>query len=102
MTLLIWVHDGSSQAVVDRLAEILPERFKPVSPAAVEMHATMDLLNDNLVRLDLTEDTYSEWACSPALPHDLSDPLMLKDAGYFEQVEKTFISTRYRILLIDY
>ena len=38
----IWLHDGSSQAVVDRLAEILPGRFKPVSPAAIEIHATMD------------------------------------------------------------
>ena len=43
----IWLHDGSSQAVVDRLAEILPGRFKTVSPAAIEMHATMDLLNDS-------------------------------------------------------
>ncbi len=66
------------------------------------MQPWMDLLNDNLVRLDLTEDTYSERACLPALPHDLSDTLMLKDAGYFEQVEKTFISTWYRSLLLDY
>ena len=80
----IWLHDGSSQAVVDRLAEILPGRFKTVSPAAIEMHATMDLLNDNLVRLDLTEDTHSERDCLPALHHDLSNTLMLKDAGYFE------------------
>lgn len=80
----IWLHDGSSQAVVDRLAEILPGRFKTVSPAAIEMHATMDLLNDNLVCLDLTEDTHSERDCLPALHHDLSNTLMLKDAGYFE------------------
>ena len=80
----IWLHDGSSQAVVDRLAEILPGRFKTVSPAAIEMHATMDLLNDNLVRLDLTEDTHSERACLPVLQHDLSSTLMLKDAGYFD------------------
>ena len=80
----IWLHDGSSQAVVNRLAEILPGRFNTVSPAAIEMHATMDLLNDNLVRLDLTEDTHSERDCLPALQHDLSNTLMLKDAGYFE------------------
>ena len=90
------------QAVVDRLAEILPERFKLISPAAVEMHATMDLLNDNHVRLDLTEDTCSERACLSALPLDLSDTLMLKNAGDFEQVEKTYISTWCRILLLDY
>ena len=90
----IWLHDGSSQAVVDRLAEILPGRFKPVSPAAIEMHATMDLLNDNLVRLDLTEDTYSERACLPPLPHDLSDTLMLKDAGYFDLVDFMAVDDR--------
>ena len=90
----IWLHDGSLQAVVDRLAEILPGRFKPVSPAAIEMHATMDLLNDNLVRLDLTEDTYSERACLPALPHDLSDTLMLKDAGYFDLVDFMAVDDR--------
>ena len=80
----IWLHDGSSQAVVDGLAEILPGRFKTVSPSAIEMHATMDLLNDNLVQLDLTEDTHSERDCLPALQHDLSSTLMLKDAGYFD------------------
>lgn len=80
----IWLHDGSSQAVVNGLAEVLPGRFKTVSPAAIEMHATMDLLNDDLVRLDLTEDTHSERACLPALQHDLSNTLMLKDAGYFD------------------
>ena len=80
----IWLHDGSSQAVVDRLAKILPGRFNTVSPAAIEMHATMDLLTDSLVRLDLTEDTHSERACLPALQHDFSNTLMLKDAGYFD------------------
>ncbi len=79
----IWLHDGSSQAVVARLKDALPGRFKTVSPAAVELHTTMDLLTDSLVRVEFTEDTRSERACLPALTHDLSHTLMMIDAGYF-------------------
>ncbi len=80
----IWLHDGSSQAVVALLKDALPGRFKTVSPAAVELHTTMDLLTDNLVRIEFTEDTRSERACLPALANDLGDTLMMIDAGYFD------------------
>ena len=80
----IWLHDGSSQAVVAGLKEALPGRFKTVSPAAVELHTTMDLLADNLVRVEFTEDTRSERACLPDLVNDLGDTLMMVDAGYFD------------------
>ena len=47
----IWVHDGSSQAVYKTLKEAFPGRFRKVSPAAVALHTTMDLLKDNVVRV---------------------------------------------------
>lgn len=80
----IWLHDGSSQAIYDVLKDILPGRFNKVSPAAVEMHATVDLLEDNFVRVQMTEDTRSERACLPALHSSMSLTLMLIDAGYFD------------------
>ncbi len=80
----IWLHDGSSQAVVALLKDALPGPFKTVSPAAVALHTTMDLLTDNLVRVEFTEDTRSERACLPALANDLGDTLMMIDAGYFD------------------
>lgn len=80
----ILIQDGSSQAVYDALKDAFPGRFSKVSPAAVELHTTMDLLSDNLVRVQLTEDTRSERACLPPLPTSLAYVLMLMDAGYFE------------------
>lgn len=80
----VWLHDGSSQALYGALKDILPGRFKKVSPAALEMHATVDLLEDNFVRVQMTEDTRSERACLPALQRDLALTLILIDAGYFD------------------
>ena len=80
----IWLHDGSSQAIYDELKDVLPERFNKVSPAAIEMHATVDLLEDSFVRVQMTEDTRSERACLPALHSSLKQTLILIDAGYFE------------------
>ena len=80
----ILIQDGSSQAVYNALEEVFPGRFSTVSPAAIEMHATMDLLHDSLVRVQLTEDTRSERACLPTLPSSLGQVLILYDAGYFD------------------
>ncbi|WP_461538815.1 transposase [Spongorhabdus nitratireducens] len=68
----IYIHDGSSQAVYKALEDVFPGRFSRISPAAVEIHTTMDLLNDNLVRVQLTEDTRSERACLPSSPSSLA------------------------------
>src|SRR6266487_4602614 len=38
--------DGSSFALHKALAEVFPGRFNAVSPAAVELHCTLDLLQD--------------------------------------------------------
>lgn len=80
----ILIQDGSSQAVYDALKEAFPGRFSTVSPAAVELHTTLDLLTNSLVRVQLTEDTRPERDCLPPLPTSMAYVLMLMDAGYFE------------------
>ncbi|UYM16251.1 hypothetical protein [Endozoicomonas euniceicola] len=50
------------------MKEAFPGRFSTVSPAAVELHTALDLLTNNLVRVQLTEDTRSERDCLPPLP----------------------------------
>ena len=80
----IYIYDGSSQAVYKALEGRFPGRFSKVSSAAVELHTAMDLLNDNVVRIQLTEDTRSERACLPKLANSMALTLGLYDAGYFD------------------
>jgi hypothetical protein len=42
------LQDGSSFALHQALADLFPGRFSAVSPAAVELHCTLDLLQDAL------------------------------------------------------
>ena len=77
----IQVHDGSSFALKDALAEIFPGRFSAVSPAAVELHTTMDLLSDTVVRIVLAPDTESEQANLPDASQ-IKDCLLLADRAY--------------------
>lgn len=77
----ILIHDGSSFALKDALQHIFPGRFSAVSPAAVELHTTMDLLSDAAVRIVLAPDTESEQANLPD-PGRLKDCLFLGDRGY--------------------
>lgn len=80
----IVLQDGSSFAVKDELAPIYPGRFHAISPAAVELHVTYDLLNEKLEAVNITEDTAGERAHLPA-PLPLSGALLLADAGYFSR-----------------
>ncbi|WP_354011300.1 IS4 family transposase [Endozoicomonas lisbonensis] len=80
----ILIQDGSSQAVYSALKEAFPGCFSAVSPAAVELYTTMDLLTNNLVRVQLTEDTRPERDCLPPLPTSMAYVLILMDAGYIE------------------
>ena len=59
----IVIQDGSSFAIKDALKEVFPGRFKKVKPAAVELHATLDLLNESLSKVILTADTASGPHC---------------------------------------
>ena len=80
----IVIQDGSSFAVHDALAQRYPGRFRARCPAAVELHVTMDLLQDRAAKVTLTADTAPERAHLPAA-HTLSGALLLADRGYFER-----------------
>jgi len=77
----ILLHDGSSFAVHEALAERFPGRFTKHSPAAVELHATMSLLQDAIIRVTLTADTEGERSQLPE-PDTLRNKLIIKDRGY--------------------
>jgi len=77
----IVIHDGSSFALHDALAYAFPGRFTTISPAAVELHATMSLLHDNLISLSLAPDSECERHHAPE-PSELRGKLFLADRGY--------------------
>jgi hypothetical protein len=79
----IVLQDGSSFAIHDALREVFPGRFKAVKPAAVELHATMDLLCDAPTTVVLTPDTTNEQAFLPE-PATLTGSLLLADRGYVD------------------
>ena len=77
----VLIQDGSSFALDDGLAEIFPGRFRKNSPAAVELHATLDLLTGQPHAVELSPDTTSERDFLPA-PETLTGLLLLADRGY--------------------
>src|SRR5215467_8592123 len=79
----IVIQDGSSFAIHDGLREVFPGRFKAVKPAAVELHATMDLLCDAPTTVVLTPDTANEQAFLPE-PASLRGSILLADRGYLD------------------
>lgn len=74
------LHDGSSFALKDALEAVFPGRFTTVSPAAVELHTTMDLLSNTAVKIILAPDAESEQENLPD-PERLKDSLFLADRG---------------------
>lgn len=78
----IVIQDGSSFAIKDALKEVFPGRFKKIKPAAVELHATLDLLDESLSKVTLTKDTASERGELPPA-QSLAGCLLLADRGYF-------------------
>jgi len=79
----IILHDGSSFALHQALAQRFPGRFNAVSPAAVELHCTMDLLQDAPIDIVLSPDTDSEHHYRPE-PESLRGDLLLADRGYLD------------------
>lgn len=77
----IVIHDGTSFALKDCLADVFPGRFTKISPAAVEIHATMSATSDNVLAVTLAPDKEAERAFAPA-PQDLQGRLLLEDRGY--------------------
>ncbi len=77
------IQDGSSFAVKDSLMHVLPGRFYKVSPAAVELHVSLDLLTGTPMNVNLTPDTESERANQPESA-SLAGSLYLADRGFFD------------------
>ena len=77
------IQDGSSFALHDALAHVFPGRFNTVKPAAVELHCTLDLLQDTPITITLSPDTDSEHAYRPE-PASLRGALFLADRGYLD------------------
>lgn len=77
----IVIQDGTSFALHRKLATRFPGRFTKVSPAAVEIHATMSLVQDQVVRVSLAPDRQAERDFLPE-PADLVGKLLLADRGY--------------------
>ena len=80
------LHDGCSFAIHAGLQGTYPGRFKKHTPAAVELHVTMDLLCGSIDYFALRKDTESERLHAPK-PESLNDTLLLTDAGYFDRKE---------------
>ena len=78
------LHDGCSFAIKAKLKGVFPGRFTTHSPAAVELHVTMDLMTSTIDYFALTADTVSERLHSPQAK-DLKNTLTLEDAGYFDR-----------------
>jgi hypothetical protein len=79
----IVIQDGSSFAIHKALAKVFPGRFNAVNPAAVELHCTLDLLQDAPITISLSPDTDSERAYLPE-PKSLKGDLLLSDRGYLD------------------
>jgi hypothetical protein len=62
----IVIQDGTSLALHQALAEVFPGRFHAVSPAAVELHCTLELLQDAPITIVLSPDTDSEHDYRPS------------------------------------
>ena len=68
---------------MDALQDTFPGRFTTVSPAAVELHATMSLFHDQAIHVHLAPDADGERQFLPA-PGDLHRKLILADRGYMD------------------
>jgi len=77
------LQDGSSFALHKALAEVFPGRFNAVSPAAVELHCTLDLLQDAPITIALSPDTDTEHDYLPD-PVSLRGDVFLADRGYLD------------------
>jgi hypothetical protein len=80
----IFIDDGSSFAVAHGLRDVFPGRFTKYTPAAVELHAHMDLLSGNLLRVTLAPDKEGERQFLPAPESLPRGSLSLRDRGYID------------------
>ena len=80
----IRIQDGTSFALKSTLVDSFPGRFTTASPAAVELHADLDLLSETANRIVLSPDSSAERQFLPAVD-EVVGGLLLADRGYFER-----------------
>ena len=77
----ILCQDGTSFALNDRMAAQFKGRFTSRSPAAVEVHCTYSLYQNQCVAVSVAPDAEGERDFLPD-PEELENKLLLADAGY--------------------
>ena len=79
----ICIQDGTSFAVKPALADRYPGRFTAISPAAVELHVDLNLLEERVNRVVMTPDCATERTFLPQA-EEVTGGLLLADRGYFD------------------
>ena len=79
----IVLQDGSSFAVHDSLKETFKGRFTKISPAAIEVHVSWDVLQGYPEDISVSPDSQAEYDFLPDAG-SLVDTLFLADRGYFK------------------
>jgi len=78
----ILIQDGSSIMLHHSLRDIYPGRFSNTCPAAIELHATLNLTQGCFERAGITPDSFPERDELPELS-ELKGQLLLGDRGYY-------------------
>ena len=79
----IVLQDGSSFAVHNSLHETFKGRFTKISPAAIEVHVSWDVLQGYPEQVSVSADSQAEYDFLPEAS-TLTDTLFLADRGYFK------------------
>jgi len=79
----IVLQDGSSFAVHDGLKETFKGHFTKISPAAIEVHVSWDVLKGYPEEISVSPDSQAEYDFLPDA-QSLVDTLFLADRGYFK------------------
>ncbi|MBH0059481.1 IS4 family transposase, partial [Pseudoalteromonas sp. SWXJZ94C] len=79
----IILQDGSSFAVHDSLKDTFKGRFTKISPAAIEVHVSWDVLQGYPEEISVSPDSQAEYDFLPDAK-SLVDTLFLADRGYFK------------------
>ena len=78
----ILIQDGSSIMIHRSLKDVYPGRFTNTCPAAIELHATLNLMQGCFEKASITADSFPEREELPALD-TLQGQLLLADRGYY-------------------
>jgi len=80
----ILLHDGSTLSLHKGLKDEFPGRFTATSPAAIELHVSMNLMSNSVDSVTISADKESERQFLPDAK-TLAQTLLMADAGYFDK-----------------